>query len=413
MRAAVVHGTMNACGGGELLALAVIESLQELGFEVDLVVMEPTEWGRVWGILGRRVKPDRELPLFPFRVKAFGIYARMLSYLRIARKRERYDLIVNTHGDLTPMAADIVYMHFPTFAVIHESPEDAKYVRSPFWRVYFEPFRLAQRRLLKRLREARPVLLTNSTFSRMAIRRHVGMDALVVYPPVDLEAFSRHAGGRGRDPVVYTTGRYTPEKNYELILEVARLLPDVEFHVSGSLSSKAARPYLERLERLRERLGARNVHFHVDVPRGELARMYGRGMVYMHTMIKEHFGLAVVEGMAAGLVPVVHRSGGPWLDIIERGRYGLAYETPEEAAEAIERAIRHYKHYSRLAMHRAQQFTWNTFKQKFQEIVVTRVRETILYGCTARYNARYRTTHTTMLQLGIGGTVAGSTQEYM
>ena len=353
------------------MALAVIESLQELGFEVDLVVMEPTDWRRVWGILGRRVKPDRELSLLPFKVKAFGIYARMLSLLRIARSRGKYELVVNTHGDLTPMAADIVYMHFPTFAVIHESPEDAKYVKSPFWRLYFEPFRLAQKRLLKRLREAKPVLLTNSTFSRMAIRRHVGMNALVVYPPVDLDAFSRHAGNQDREPIVYTTGRYTPEKNYELILEVARLLPDVEFHVSGSLSGKAARPYLERLKKLREKLGARNVYFHTDVPRGELARMYGRGMVYMHTMIKEHFGVAIVEAMAAGLVPVVHRSGGPWLDIVEEGKYGIGYEGVEEAVKAIETAIKHYKRLSMLALERAKYFTWENFKERFKRVIIS------------------------------------------
>ena len=369
-RVAVLHVNMNACGGADLLALAVVESLQELGFEVDLVVMEPTDWERVWRILGRRVKPDRELSLLPFRVTVFGIYARMLTHLRIAWNTYKYSLIVNTHGDIAPIAADIVYMHFPTFAIALESPEGAKYTRSLFWRLYFEPYRILQERMVGLLKRTKPLLLTNSTFSRAAIMKHLGMNAVIVYPPVDVEAFAVHAGNREREPIVYTTGRYAPEKNYEFILEVARLLPDVEFHVSGPLSERPARPYLERLKRLRERMGVKNVYFHTDVPRRELAKMYGRGMVYMHTMVKEHFGIAVVEGMAAGLVPVVHKSGGPWLDIIDRGRYGFGYETPEEAAEAIEKAMRHYRHYSRLAVERAQQFTWEAFKARFKEIVL-------------------------------------------
>lgn len=36
----------------------------------------------------------------------------------------------------------------------------------------------------------------------------------------------------------------------------------------------------------------------------------------LHTMWNEHFGISVVELMAAGLVVVAHNSGGPKLDII-------------------------------------------------------------------------------------------------
>ena len=36
----------------------------------------------------------------------------------------------------------------------------------------------------------------------------------------------------------------------------------------------------------------------------------------MHTMIDEHFGIGVVEMLAAGLVTIAHGSGGPLMDII-------------------------------------------------------------------------------------------------
>ena len=36
----------------------------------------------------------------------------------------------------------------------------------------------------------------------------------------------------------------------------------------------------------------------------------------IHTMWNEHFGISVVEMMAAGLVVVAHNSGGPRMDII-------------------------------------------------------------------------------------------------
>ena len=42
-----------------------------------------------------------------------------------------------------------------------------------------------------------------------------------------------------------------------------------------------------------------------------------RANVGIHTMWNEHFGIGVVEMMAAGLVTVAHNSGGPKSDIIE------------------------------------------------------------------------------------------------
>ena len=39
-------------------------------------------------------------------------------------------------------------------------------------------------------------------------------------------------------------------------------------------------------------------------------------LVGVHTMWNEHFGIAVVEMLAAGLVTVAHRSGGPLMDIV-------------------------------------------------------------------------------------------------
>jgi glycosyltransferase involved in cell wall biosynthesis len=41
-----------------------------------------------------------------------------------------------------------------------------------------------------------------------------------------------------------------------------------------------------------------------------------RASVGVNTMIDEHFGINVVEFMAAGAIPVAHASAGPFLDIV-------------------------------------------------------------------------------------------------
>ena len=60
-------------------------------------------------------------------------------------------------------------------------------------------------------------------------------------------------------------------------------------------------------------------------------------------MYAEHFGIGNVEGLAAGLIPVVHKSGGPYLDIVvpfEGQEIGFHAETEEEYAAAFERVGR-------------------------------------------------------------------------
>jgi alpha-1,2-mannosyltransferase len=47
-----------------------------------------------------------------------------------------------------------------------------------------------------------------------------------------------------------------------------------------------------------------------------LVSSLGEAKIGLHTMWNEHFGIGVVEYMAAGLIPVAHNSAGPKLDIV-------------------------------------------------------------------------------------------------
>ncbi|MDQ6864922.1 MAG: glycosyltransferase [Thermoproteota archaeon] len=51
-------------------------------------------------------------------------------------------------------------------------------------------------------------------------------------------------------------------------------------------------------------------------------------------MPNEHFGIAVVEAMAAGCLPVVHASSGP-MEIVANGLYGLIYKDKAELPELL------------------------------------------------------------------------------
>ena len=81
------------------------------------------------------------------------------------------------------------------------------------------------------------------------------------------------------------------------------------------------------------------VHFAPNLPYAELQGLLARAKVGLHTMWNEHFGIGIVEMLAAGVVPVAHNSGGPALDIIEDRRTGRLATTEKEYADAMEELL--------------------------------------------------------------------------
>ena len=59
-----------------------------------------------------------------------------------------------------------------------------------------------------------------------------------------------------------------------------------------------------------------NVEFIVNAPFSLMRGYMKKSLIGLHTMWNEHFGISVVELMAAGLVVIAHDSGGPSMDIV-------------------------------------------------------------------------------------------------
>lgn len=85
-----------------------------------------------------------------------------------------------------------------------------------------------------------------------------------------------------------------------------------------------------------------SVDFCVNLPYPDLKALLGEAAAGLHTMRDEHFGIGVVELMAAGVVPIVHDSGGPREDIVVPVQLpggseitGYRCTTEEEFARAI------------------------------------------------------------------------------
>ena len=188
------------------------------------------------------------------------------------------------------------------------------------------------------------VVMVNSSWTR----RHVAqlwwkrrLPALV-YPPADTAALQTLPLDRRLKRVyIISVAQFRPEKDHELQLRAfaaararAPRLPDAvadavlstRLQLVGGCRGDEDAARLENLKLLANELGLTDdiVEFRVNVSFEELCELLGDAVAGLHSMVDEHFGISVVEYMAAGAVPIAHNSGGPKEDIVlpEPGRDG-------------------------------------------------------------------------------------------
>ncbi|MGQ9571582.1 MAG: glycosyltransferase [Dehalococcoidia bacterium] len=129
----------------------------------------------------------------------------------------------------------------------------------------------------------------------------------------------------------------------------------------------------------------------------ELRELYAKASVYWHATgfsvsepaAQEHFGLTIVEGMAAGAVPVVFNSGGP-PEIVTHGEHGFLFNSLEELVSLTwEVATRPalWKRLSEKARQRAYDFSDGVMKGRLLAAVAKSEKVSIIIG--TRNNCGY------------------------
>ncbi|KAF9066173.1 glycosyltransferase family 4 protein [Rhodocollybia butyracea] len=185
-------------------------------------------------------------------------------------------------------------------------------------------------------------------FARFLLSSKYGSatSAQIVYPPCDTREISQFPL-TGRERVILSLAQFRPEKDHPTQLRAFHKLLQVRSQlklvlIGGSRNSDDdAR--VNNLRSLSKELGIENnVEFIVNAPYPTMLNWLSRASIGLHTMLDEHFGINVVEFMAAGLIPVAHKSGGPLQDIVVpfNGQpTGYHADSVETFAEALQTAL--------------------------------------------------------------------------
>ena len=232
MIAYVITRNLSSRGGSQRVCVSTSRVLKEVGFRIRLVTKTPVSWPQVHSWEGGgRIGFDEVVDLEPIRVGAFGRYQKFLAFLPLLGHAP--DILVNTSGDFFPFlycagtAANICYCHFPVVRLMARQDAPEKY-SGRLWRAYYAPYRALLNRAIARA-TSRTIFLTNSRFSKEAIKEHLGVDARVLYPPVAVERFQAVAKSDRRKDKVVTVARFNPSKKIDLIFDILpRLRADVE-----------------------------------------------------------------------------------------------------------------------------------------------------------------------------------------
>ncbi|HEX7335248.1 MAG TPA: glycosyltransferase family 4 protein [Pyrinomonadaceae bacterium] len=377
-------------GGAESLTAVLAEAMLSDGHDVDILHRIPTisvrgltdNYGTTLdGVRLQYVDPEREPPVLtrnPWR--RYETERRRHAWLS-----EPYDVFVCIAHGMPPFCharLGALIVLFPAtsapYVGLQGGVSAGEALRRPAgflyhgweWRRRMESYR---------------VKTAISEFSRVWTRRRWGVECEVVHPPVDM-----HFRKTEKEKVILSVGRFALEteghtKSQPEMVAAFREMEDKDlrgwryFCAGGLRETPEHYAYFEHLRALAKGSGVKLV---TNLSRGALKNLFERASVFWHAsgyeqdetidpLRVEHFGIATVEAMAAGCVPVVINRGGQ-TEIVEHGANGFLWDSLAELKEYTAILVSDESLRARMAeaaRAAAQRFSRETFAEKFRRLL--------------------------------------------
>ncbi len=191
----------------------------------------------------------------------------------------------------------LLYCHYPYF--LEQFPKQLK-DSGILKKLYYLPI-IAASKIICKQKQTKVHMAANSEFTKKVLQKHSKLPIDVIYPPVRISINT----DRKKEDLVVTLGAFDEDKRQLLQLEAARRNPGYKFYICGHLTNKS---YFLEVSRKAKKL--KNVVLKPNIQFPELQNLLKRSRYFLHTKKEEHFGISIVEAIAAGCIPIVHDSGG-------------------------------------------------------------------------------------------------------
>ncbi|OGL87395.1 hypothetical protein A3I40_00130 [Candidatus Uhrbacteria bacterium RIFCSPLOWO2_02_FULL_48_12] len=249
----------------------------------------------------------------------------------------------------------ICYCHTPTrylWSDAHSYVEELPY---PFFVKKLIPALLVKLRMWDYLAAQRPdVMIANSATVRRRISKYYRRDSVVLYPPVNIEAF---ASSKEVGKYYLTGGRLVSYKRFDIVIEAFnRLRVPLKIFGEGPAKSRLAD------------LAKSNIEFLGFCSREKLAAAYAKCLAFIQPQ-EEDFGITAIEAMASGRPVIAYRAGGA-IETIKAGESGIFFE--EQSWEALADTVVRFEPSSfdsAVIRRQAENFSEEVFRNKLRNII--------------------------------------------
>lgn len=356
LKVAIVCDWLTAVGGAE----RVVKSLHELFPNAPIYTSqynpEKIDWFK-----GADVRTGW-MNRLPRNMHKFFPLLRCWYFPRLNLKD--YDLVISSSGaeakgiKVRKDALHVCYMHAATqyywslYDDYLKNPGFGKlnFLVRPALKLLVKPMRSLDKKFAKRP----DYIIANSTYVQSDIKKYYGRESTIIFPPVDVEAFSSASSKKRLGFVV--TSRQMTWKRLDIAIEACRNL-DEQLTVVGEGSEHS------KLVALAE--GKSNIRFLPTQNDEQLREILSSSEGFIFPS-HEPFGIAPVEAMAAG-TPVIAYGAGGALDYLKNGENGLTFRP--QTVEALQETMQVFRQTSfneDLVKQSAQRFSKNNFKKRVQ-----------------------------------------------
>lgn len=366
MKIGIIQTVIGSGGGNDQVLFALLDKLKDTKHKITIyTVSEPRSDLSRFNV-GKTLKTEfiKTKKLLPMKMPIFGIYQKMLEPL-LAKKAQHEDLLISLTGDLfLPANKKQRLIFYSQNNYIDPSKMNTSKYKKGMWKLYYLPYKRMISKMLKNIKKYNIDFVGNSDFVRNQLKTGLNVEATVIYPPVNIQEFTNSNKERNG---IMTVTRFSQEKNIEKIID---LVGDLKCsrRIFGSVS-EINKHYMNKLVK---RGKDKNMIFHINQPKDLMKRLLEKSKLTISTS-DETFGIAVVEAIASGCIPIVpnttaHKETVPFeiLRPIEK-------ESDEEIKIRIEKALKgEYDYLLPKLQEHIKKFDEKVFQNKFMELIENR-----------------------------------------
>lgn len=365
MRIAIFHNYLDNIGGAEMV---VLNLARELDADVYTTVANEANIKRMG--FNVRVHTIGWIPKnAPWRQQL------ALLRMRFLNVSKKYDFFIIA-GD---WAISSAVNHKPNLWIAHSPIRELydlnEYVRETIvpGRVFpqlskhtFDAWVWYNRRLNKKYIEYVDKIASDSKNIQERVKKYLGRDSVVVYPPTDTSTFYFTRVG----DYWLSVNRLASHKRVELQLEAFAKLPNEKLVVVGSYEQAA---HFSKYKKYIEDMKPRNVELLSHVDASALRELYANCKGFITTSLDEDFGLTAVEAMASGK-PVIAPNSGGYKETVINDVTGLLLDdmSPNVLGEAIRYIGENPIKYKDACMRQAQNFDTKGIIDQIKKLIGTK-----------------------------------------